>query len=330
MRITSKDFLTLSTSRLFAEVPAATLRGILSDAVPHEVTTGTRIIAPGKPNHSMYIVIHGELGVFADDDANLALSKTGPGDCVGEQSILDHGTPAALVIATRPSRLAVVRAEQMWEAMCRAPVIALNLLRILSERIRHDNANLRESYARQTMFETAAGTDSLTGLHNRHWMEDTFARELQRCNHAGSAAALFMIDIDHFKKVNDRFGHRVGDAVLVHFAETMRRALRPRDLCARFGGEEFSVLLPGVSPRKALQAAERLRTRIQSQPMRVRADSVVSYTVSIGIAEWRPGSELADLVQIADDALYAAKRAGRNRTELAVVTEPRRIATSTR
>ena len=325
MQISSKDLTALAASHLFAEVPAGTLRSIFSTAVRRDIVSGTRVIAPGEPHSSLYIVIDGELGVFADEGAKIVLSTIGPGDCVGEQSVLDHGTPAALVVATAPSRLAVLKAEQIWEAMYRAPVIALNLLRTLSERIRYDNATLRASFDRQALFEAAATTDSVTGLHNRHWMEETFARELLRCGHAGTPAALFMIDLDHFKHVNDRYGHRVGDAVLARFGELMRNALRPRDLCARFGGEEFCVLLPDIDVRKAVHAAERLRARVNDQPAQVSSELTVDYTVSIGVAGWRPGSTIAELIDAAETALYAAKRAGRNRVQLAA---PRKIRTA--
>lgn len=317
MHLAVPDLAALAGSRLFTGVPADTLRGIAETAVLRDVSPGVRVITPGERHPWLYVVLRGELGVFADEGAKLALSKIGAGDCAGEQSVLDHGTPSALVVATAPSRLAVLGAEQMWEAMRRAPVTALNLLHVLSERIRRDDVALRATFDRQVMFEAATSTDSITGLHNRHWMEETFERELLRCGRAGKPASLFMIDIDHFKDVNDKLGHRVGDAVLARLGDLMRRALRPRDLCARFGGEEFCVLLPEVGARKALQAAERLRARVDAQPAQVNRDIMVSYTVSIGVAEWLPGSELAELIENANAALDDAKRAGRNRVQLA-------------
>ena len=326
MPLAAPDLAALAGSRLFTGVPADALRGIAAGATSRDVAPGARVIAPGERHPWLYIVLRGELGVFADAGAKLALSKIGAGDCAGEQSVLDHGTPSALVVATAASHLAVLSAEQMWEAMCRAPVIALNLLHVLSERIRQDNITLRASFDRQTLFEAAASTDSVTGLHNRHWMEETFERELLRCGRAGKPASLFMIDIDHFKDVNDKLDHRVGDAVLARLGDLMRRALRPRDLSARFGGEEFCVLLPEVGARKALQAAERLRARVDAQPAQINREVMVSYTVSIGVAEWQPGTELAELIESADAALYEAKRAGRNRVQLAGARKVRTAA----
>ena len=317
MTLTPAELSALAASRPFAGVPAEVLRPIADGATARDAAPGERLIAMGERHRFLHVVLRGELGVFADEGAKLPLSKIGPGDCVGEQSVLDHGPASALVVATAPVRLAVFSAEQVWEAMCRAPTIALNLLRVLSERIRQDNATLRASFDRQTMFEAAASTDALTGLHNRRWMEDVFEREILRCTRAGKPASLLLVDIDRFKEVNDTLGHRVGDAVLARFAELMRRTLRPRDLLARHGGEEFCVLLPEVGARRAMQAAERLRARVDAQPAQVSREIQVCYTVSVGVAEWEPGMEVADLVEAADGALYGAKGAGRNRVELA-------------
>lgn len=317
MQPSPSDFAALSVSRPFSGVPADALRDVLTNVTMRDIPAGERLIANGERHRLLHVVLRGELGVFADEGARLALTKIGPGDCAGEQSVLDHGAAASLVVATEPSRIATLSAEQAWEAMGCAPVIALNLLRILSARLRQDNASLHATFDRQTMFEATASTDTLTGLHNRHWMEDAFERELLRCARTGKPASLFMIDIDHFEDVNARLGHRVGDAVLARVGELMRRALRPRDLCARFGGDEFCVLLPEVGARKALQAAERLRARVDAQPAQVNRDVMVSYTVSIGVAEWRRGSELPELIEAADAAMRAAKQAGRNRVQLA-------------
>jgi len=317
MQPSPAELAALSASRPFHGVPADMLRAILANAVVRDVKPGERLIANGERHQWVYIVIRGELGVFADEGAKLALSKIGPGDCAGEQSVLDQGPAAALVVAIEPSRVAALGAEQAWEAMNRAPAIALNLLRVLAERIRQDNAPLRGGLDRQTMFEAATSTDSLTGLHNHRWMEDTFEREILRCERTGKPASLFMLDIDHFDEVNNTMGHRVGDSVLARLGELMRRALRPRDLCARFGGDKFCVLLPEVGARKALQAAERLRARVDAQPAQINRDVQIGYTVSIGVAEWQRGTSLEDLVKAADAAMLEAKNAGRNRVQLA-------------
>ncbi|WP_420995293.1 GGDEF domain-containing protein [Cupriavidus sp. 30B13] len=163
--------------------------------------------------------------------------------------------------------------------------------------------------------EAIANTDFLTGVLSRKAFEDIAARELARAARGGRAPVLLIVDIDHFKAVNDTFGHATGDAVLAAFARLAMAALRATDHIGRMGGEEFVVLLPGSSQDDARHAAERIRARAEAsrighaggQPATVR------YTVSGGYAAWQPGETLAQLTARADAALYMAKLSGRNR-----------------
>jgi diguanylate cyclase (GGDEF)-like protein len=166
-----------------------------------------------------------------------------------------------------------------------------------------------------------ATTDFLTGLPNRREfmarLEDEQARLQRDVGVRGGRAAVLMLDIDHFKRVNDEYGHAAGDAVLRHLAAQMRDCQRKIDMLGRVGGEEFAVLLPGADVPAAMAFAERLRQRIGSTPLTIDGH-VLAVTVSIGIAAMHardPGGDAA-LIR-ADKALYRAKRGGRNRVELA-------------
>lgn len=308
---------TLAGCRLFAGVPGAVLRDIAASSVGRDVASGDPLIAPGQAHPALYVVMRGELGVYADESARIPLSKIGPGDCAGVETIFRQRPATALVAATHPALVLALSPDLVWDAMQRAPVIAFNVLRLLAEQMRDENAALGGGSDAQNAFDAAARSDSLTGLGNRRWMEDAFERELLRCERSGTPAALLMIDIDRFKNVNNSVGRRIGDAVLARLAELLRRALRPRDLCARFGGEKFCVLLPELGARKAMQTAERLRARIDAQPAQISREVLVSYSVSIGVAEWRPGQRLDEMVKSAAAALGAAKLAGRNCVQLA-------------
>jgi diguanylate cyclase (GGDEF)-like protein len=171
--------------------------------------------------------------------------------------------------------------------------------------------------------------DTLTGLLNRRAMDEALAAQLQRSLRNGEAFAVMMIDIDHFKSINDRHGHAVGDGALRHLAALLRTAVREVDRVARYGGEEFVVLLPDVSLADAQPLAERLREQVASQG-HVQGPLALAFTVSIGVAEWRPGhDDLAQLLSRADAALYRAKQAGRDRVEVSrgePVGEPRVVA----
>jgi diguanylate cyclase (GGDEF)-like protein len=161
--------------------------------------------------------------------------------------------------------------------------------------------------------EQLAMTDSLTGLHNRHVLEDTLAREVLRAHRSGRPSALLFCDIDHFKVVNDQWDHATGDRILQHVAAVIRQRLRRGDLAARFGGDEFVVLLPETDMDAAVAVAKELRLRIAA------ASASWSITVSIGVADTATsGSDGASLLAAADAAMYQAKRAGRNRVHRAL------------
>ena len=159
--------------------------------------------------------------------------------------------------------------------------------------------------------------DSLTDLLNRRAMEESLLSERLRHQRTGRPYSVLLVDVDHFKRVNDTYGHAAGDAVLVTLSALLRRVARNVDLVARMGGEEFCLLLPDTSVAGALQAAERLRMAIERRPVRWQGASM-AVTASVGVAEVRHGDETVEsLLERADRALYRAKAQGRNCTVVA-------------
>lgn len=157
--------------------------------------------------------------------------------------------------------------------------------------------------------------DQLTGLHNRRYFDTHGVSLLEATRKTGKALSAVMCDIDHFKSINDRYGHDVGDVVLKEIAGRITKNVRSLDLACRIGGEEFVILMPETDTQVATLAAERIREEIAALPVIVDGGSIkVDVTMSLGIASLDPGDEtLRDLVRRADEALYAAKRDGRNR-----------------
>lgn len=159
-----------------------------------------------------------------------------------------------------------------------------------------------------------ATTDDLTGLNNRRYFSEQAERLIDRARFARTPVALLMLDLDHFKQINDTYGHPSGDLVLRQFADMLRQEVRPGDLCGRFGGEEFLVLLPSASREEALVVAERLRQSVCDRRIELEEGCSIDITVSIGIAHLNPTSDdLHSLLRRVDRRLYAAKAAGRNR-----------------
>ncbi|MBL8807364.1 MAG: PleD family two-component system response regulator [Rhodospirillales bacterium] len=175
---------------------------------------------------------------------------------------------------------------------------------------------LRQNYERNMAL---ALTDALTGLHNRRYMEAHLGNLAQRAIHSERTLALLMIDIDHFKKVNDTHGHPVGDEVLRAVAERLQNSVRPFDTVARWGGEEFMVVMPDADEKIGKVVAERLRSKIEQLPVATsQPQGGIQVTISIGVAASQPnGFDPATLIQAADAALYRAKEGGRNRVEAA-------------
>jgi diguanylate cyclase (GGDEF)-like protein len=160
-----------------------------------------------------------------------------------------------------------------------------------------------------------ASTDPLTGIANRRRFLEAMNAELQRIRRYGNGGSLLMLDLDHFKRVNDKHGHAAGDEVLRHFTVLVQRHLRTTDLLGRLGGEEFGVLLTETPHAGAREFAERLRRHVEAEPAATGHGSI-PVTVSIGLTVLT-GSDAApdDVLARADEALYEAKSKGRNRVE---------------
>jgi diguanylate cyclase (GGDEF)-like protein len=200
----------------------------------------------------------------------------------------------------------------------RSHTFCKNLLIVLSERVRSDNEYIASSLGVLRQAERNAQTDALTGLGNRLWMRTMFEREVTRTLHSHKTLCLMMVDVDNFKTFNDQYGHIAGDSVLVAVAAALREYLRPTDLIARFGGDEFAVLLPDLQIDQARQTAERIRQQIAGLSPPSLATAV---TVSIGLADRTDNDDVATLVQRADAAMYDAKEAGRNRVAVAPASD---------
>jgi len=165
-------------------------------------------------------------------------------------------------------------------------------------------------------FRQASLTDPLTGVTNRRGFFEIGERHLERARLGNEPIAIVMFDLDRFKTINDQFGHAIGDEVLIAFCRLASAQLRPKDLFARIGGEEFVTLLPNTTTQDALRLAERVRSAIEGASHTVE-DPLVRMTVSVGVASPTEGTTALDvLVSAADNALYRAKTAGRNRVEL--------------
>ncbi|WP_427023176.1 PleD family two-component system response regulator [Aureimonas ureilytica] len=220
-----------------------------------------------------------------------------------------------LLIASPEDEPRVVRGLELGaNDYCQRPLDKNELMariRTQLKRKRYDES-LRRSLLSTIELATI---DPLTGLYNRRFLEGHLSQAIEQAERNNRSLCVLMLDIDHFKRINDTYGHDAGDEVLRQFAEHLKRGLRASDLAARIGGEEFAIIMPDAEIAAALSAAERLRRGIEAEPLRVQ-DHTIALTTSIGV-----GSLAADgqrgLMKRADMALYKAKRDGRNKVEVA-------------
>jgi diguanylate cyclase (GGDEF)-like protein len=192
------------------------------------------------------------------------------------------------------------RAEQAYDVLQRCVEVERTAMRELSEL----QLGLERARIEMELLRDQAERDPLTGLHNRRYLEQP--RDI------GGPVALAVLDIDHFKTVNDRFGHAVGDRVLVRVAELLREQVRSDDVVARTGGEEFVLLMPRTSDAEALACCERVRAAFRAEPWGALAGAHLRLTASLGVVTAPDATDLGALAREADARLYAAKRAGRD------------------
>ena len=202
--------------------------------------------------------------------------------------------------------------EHRYESRFQAQTLELtNDLSLMMRELAQKN---RELQAANETIDRLAGTDALTGLANRRTLNETLRREIARSQRLSEPLSLIMADLDHFKAINDQYGHNTGDHVLVCTAAVFTTQSRSYDLAARYGGEEFLLILPKTSSEDALKIAERLRKAVAQMEVPGCSRAI---TISLGVATWLKGEASEPFIGRADAALYRAKNAGRDRVEAA-------------
>jgi diguanylate cyclase (GGDEF)-like protein len=174
-------------------------------------------------------------------------------------------------------------------------------------------ANLKENFSKVS---DMANHDGLTGLYNARFFQEALARELEHVKRTSRPFSILIFDGDRFKRINDRYGHPVGDQILQHISRVSRSVLRGYDVLARYGGEEFIAMLPDATGSQALLLGERLRKMVEQRPFVTEEGDVMRVTVSVGVAQARAPYDRKELISQADQALYRAKENGRNRVVL--------------
>lgn len=291
-----EDELSAAQQRL-AEVIRHFSSGVLLESTSGELVMANQAVCrllglPQDPASLAGSVLQ-ELWEKLELNSPLAVARKRSEDCAGSDNEVELADGRTLHIETIPIRIDAVDAGRLW------------ILRDITERRRREHT-----------LQQLAATDALTGLANRRAFVECLQGELDKVSAEPLAGSLLMLDLDHFKVVNDTYGHAAGDAALVHFAGLLRSILRQGDIAGRLGGEEFGVILQGSDTQAALRIAERLREALAASAVRF-GDHTFGLTTSIGLAPLT--GSVTDILARADEALYEAKREGRNRVEIARV-----------
>ncbi|HVH44514.1 MAG TPA: GGDEF domain-containing protein [Labilithrix sp.] len=306
----------LAKLRVLEGVDLEHVQALLERCRVASLAPGEVLLTMGQPNAVMYMILAGRMSVHLEGGpATEPVAFIEAGQTVGELSVLDTRPASAFVVAAEPTRVLALDHNLFWNLVDASHDFSINLLMLLAHRLRANNTTVATNIRLQREYKRNAMVDALTGLHNRRWLDDALPRFVNRFARSEQPLALLMLDVDHFKRVNDEHGHPAGDAVLVTVAHTLRAALRPTDHLARYGGEEFAVLLPDTGHRAAQGVAERLRAAVKLAPIRDASGKLLpSVTISIGGALLqRTHGGVANLVAEADAKLYESKSNGRDR-----------------
>jgi diguanylate cyclase (GGDEF)-like protein len=306
--------------KIFNDVDLDGIRPLLNLCRKERLDSGAVLLRPELGNNSMYLLLSGKVSISLESLDSTPLLELGPGECLGEMSVFDGRNPSAYVTVIEPSEILVIEGNTLWQLIDSSHSLCRNLLHFLSNRLRSGNDLMTITRSKEKEQEHSANSDALTGLNNRRWLQEYIASLDERSLSDIIPLAVLMVDVDHFKRYNDNYGHQSGDLVLQMVARTIRQSLRPSDMVARFGGEEFIVFLPHTPVQQAEVVAERLRFAVERCKIAPDQDqSLPSVTISLGISTAKIAENIEAAIERADQALYLAKKAGRNRFKIQLI-----------
>ncbi len=301
----------LAAMRLFADADLDAIAGLLRACPVYTLRKDEVLIVPGIVNQRLFLVVRGRLRVHLESLETDPIQIIETGEAAGEISLIDEKPATAYVVADSAANVISIDNDTFWALVNLAPVIAHNMLIMVVERVRANNAlisegmRLREQYHRQTK------VDDLTGLRNKKAFEELLRRQLMRSSMGERPMSLMLVDIDDLSQYNADFGAGASDNALVAVAQTLQDQVRPTDLVARIANGTFAVILPDTNSTNARIAAARLCAAVAEAVVVMADESILpSVTVSIGIADRTQADKAEELITAAEKALEQSKTTG--------------------
>jgi diguanylate cyclase (GGDEF)-like protein len=294
--------------------------GILQEFLEEaECSQGETVFHQGEEGRDLYIVSDGHVAirVKTPDGADVDVAELGPGDFFGEMAIFEDASRSATCVMVDGGRLYRLRKSDFFSLMDRHPQTATKIMyrmvNITTERLNNTSSFLSDLVQWGEGARRRAITDDLTGLYNRRYLDGALEQQIAEALVKNGLFSLIMMDLDRFHEVNDAYGQDFGDQLIAAVAPAVREALGGDAIAARYGGDEFTIILPGQTSERALARAEAIRVAVEA--LEVPGPSgIVKVTTSQGVAEFpRHGRTVEAIKEAADRALYRAKEAGRNR-----------------
>lgn len=316
----------LQKVEIFSTLSMSETEKIINNSRFVEYNEGDLLFKEGDEGHELYIVEDGVVAITINlpDGQEKEIASIKPGDFLGEMSIFEDAPRSASCYVKKKCRLLKLNQKEFFRMIDEYPEIAVKImyrmLNITTKRLRNTNEFVADTVRWGEQARRRAITDELTGIYNRRYLDEVYKEQCVIARENGQPLAMIMVDLDNFRNINEQYGNDVGDELIREVVNAFRKHLRHNDFLARYGGDEFTVLLPGVHLNETLNIAERVCSDIAEMDILKNLNGTISQlTTSQGIAAFPDCTDDIDMLRIlADKALYNAKENGRNR----VITAP--------
>jgi diguanylate cyclase (GGDEF)-like protein len=325
----------LKRIRIFCDLTDGEIQDLLKILHSRELQKEEILFRQGDPGGELFVVESGAMGIAVtlDDGKNLEIANFGKGDFFGEMSIFEKEPRSASCYAKSRSRLLSMKEKEFFQLVESNPSgagkVMTHMLSVIRRRLEDTGGFLSDMVQWGEEARRRAITDPLTGLYNRRYLEEALEEYFMKARDGSKPLTVVMLDLDHFREINEKYSEKVGDQVILAAAKVYRRYLRPTDVAARYGGDEFTFILPDTDVQHAYSLMEDIRrgveklTLLGELPRKGKSVAekgpVLKVSTSQGLACFPDhASNPKALREAADGALYQAKNSGRNRVVVAI------------